>query len=508
MSINQASSELSELKEWLTNEVKLERYFDKLTNYGFGSLSLIQNLEESDLDSVGITPPYHRKRMLKFCKDLQMKQSPHVNKECAQTGNDPTESAAHEQVSLVDESWLPRPPERNEDSEYIIDHSNEEDGSEPPPPPLPPKSGDVSKAKPVAPDRESSLPHQPTDYNTESNTQTTSATAELSKTEQAEAMEPDLPPITLLGLDTNTSTFSEGKDVKIQKKKPPPIPQRSDLEPEEDKIYETNEDNEQSDLTKDIGTSEDSNVKMPYIPEKVSAPKPVPRRRRGSKEKPLNTQSSQPKHSTDETNGNNSLVKDAALHSEEHTQSKEIKAQSEEDDEPIYGNKDECRQAVAAPVKEMDKPANKKPLPLPRVKPRQKLAQQAVSDRQNLPVLPDRTKQDFIRHSIAVTDHFANQPDEEEKATQFKNGRKHTKSLPRSNKFPPVSDPENFKNPSLAAGSTTTSTSIQPSQPKPVSPPVHIDEQDTYEVIGGVPKDDKGNCMSNYLNVKKNCLFS
>ena len=428
--------ELSELKEWLTNEVKLERYFEKLTKYGFSSLSLIQNLEESDLDLVGITPPYHRKRMLKFCKDLQTKQSPHENKECTQRGNETSSSNQ------------PASPETNEDSEHDYDHSDVE--TEYHPPPLPPKvgSGGVSKPKPVVPDRDSSLPRQKVDYNTtESNAPTTSASDDSSKIMHNETDFASKP----LGLESKITSSSEGREVTKTPKKPPPIPPRSDIESEqlvnsEVREGKVDENNEQSDLMQGIDRSAESKPKMPYhVAEKASAPKPAPRRRLDKPERKSRDDQSVYTDSTEETNGKNVQLKDTALHREVESEpeDKEIGMQSEVDDEPIYGNQEECQQPDVAPVKEVEKPANKKPLPLPRHK---------VSD---------------IRHSIAVPGRSTNCPDEEEKGNSES---KLTKSLPRSNKFVQEESKE----------STRTPTIIQPSEVKSAD----HDDQDTYEVIG------------------------
>ena len=61
------------LREWLTEEVKLERYFDKLVSHGYVSLLACCSIDENVLDEIAITPPYHRKRLLKYVEDLRKK---------------------------------------------------------------------------------------------------------------------------------------------------------------------------------------------------------------------------------------------------------------------------------------------------------------------------------------------------------------------------------------------------------------------------------------------------
>jgi hypothetical protein len=509
--------ELSELKEWLTNEVKLERYFVKLTHYGFCSLSLIQNLDESDLDSVGITPPYHRKRILKYCKDLQMKRPPHVKGEiCPQTGND------HNEVSSTTEILRPERSE-NKEPEVIFDTGNEE--AENDPPPLPPKvskplctdQDDVTKAKPNVPDRESSLPRQQLDYNMENITSTTSATVSL-LTKHDEARVPDLPGRSSSDVQSSSSSGSEETNVK-KIKKPPPIPPRADLDSDHNdqdllkqeneavslqavqriSVDETNVSNEQKyDLKEHLGTSGDSlsytPSEMPIAPEKTSAPKPVARPRVTSgKEKPATAPrrqlASQPTSTMDQTTSKNVPADSMSQQvvSEAAPQTQESQGQTEEFDESIYGNMDECQQAVATPHKLPDK-ANKKPLPAPR-KARPTLLNQNEPERQKVPQIPNNQKSN--RHSIAISSKLTDRHEEEENAATKQIGKKHTRSLNRLDRIGHVAPEHDIKKQSV----TKDRTPVRDVQDKLPSIPPHVEhaEQDLYEVVSDITKDDRGN---------------
>lgn len=67
------SEDILAVKEWLSSEVKLERYADKLVTNGFISLKSCCNIDETVLDEVGIVLPYHRKRFLVFVEKLKEK---------------------------------------------------------------------------------------------------------------------------------------------------------------------------------------------------------------------------------------------------------------------------------------------------------------------------------------------------------------------------------------------------------------------------------------------------
>ena len=61
------------VKEWLSCEVRLDRYADKLESNGFTSLELCSNLNENALDKMEIVLPYHRKRFLMYAEKLREK---------------------------------------------------------------------------------------------------------------------------------------------------------------------------------------------------------------------------------------------------------------------------------------------------------------------------------------------------------------------------------------------------------------------------------------------------
>ena len=61
------------VKEWLSCEVRLDRYADKLESNGFTSLELCCTLDENALDKMEIVLPYHRKRFLMYAQKLREK---------------------------------------------------------------------------------------------------------------------------------------------------------------------------------------------------------------------------------------------------------------------------------------------------------------------------------------------------------------------------------------------------------------------------------------------------
>ena len=63
--------DLEAVREWLSSEVKLKQYFDKLVLHGFKTLKTCSAIDENVLDMLEIKPPYHRKRFLMFSKSLR-----------------------------------------------------------------------------------------------------------------------------------------------------------------------------------------------------------------------------------------------------------------------------------------------------------------------------------------------------------------------------------------------------------------------------------------------------
>lgn len=177
-----SDAELSQLKEWLTNEVKLHRYFDKLVNYRFSSIESMKNLTESDLDAVGIVPPYHRTRLLKFCESLKLDDTEHdSDSTLASTGSKATETKQEiVDAHIEDGNTLTIEPDKD-----LEDFT---------PPPLPPKKSTPKPPEP--PNRESSLPRIP----------------------QASCL-------TGVNYDTENTIPNDTQHVK----RPPPIPPRADL---------------------------------------------------------------------------------------------------------------------------------------------------------------------------------------------------------------------------------------------------------------------------------------
>ena len=60
-----------EVREWLTNDAKLERYFDNFMQSGLNTLSKCCTLDDRMLDLLGIELPGHRKRLVGVAKQLQ-----------------------------------------------------------------------------------------------------------------------------------------------------------------------------------------------------------------------------------------------------------------------------------------------------------------------------------------------------------------------------------------------------------------------------------------------------
>lgn len=65
--------DIEAVKEWLSSEVKLDRYADKLVSNGFTSLKSCCTLNENALDKMNIAMPYHRKRFLMYAEKLREK---------------------------------------------------------------------------------------------------------------------------------------------------------------------------------------------------------------------------------------------------------------------------------------------------------------------------------------------------------------------------------------------------------------------------------------------------
>lgn len=68
-----AKEDIEAVKEWLSSEVRLDRYADKLESNGFTSLELCCTLNENALDKMEIVLPYHRKRFLMYAEKLREK---------------------------------------------------------------------------------------------------------------------------------------------------------------------------------------------------------------------------------------------------------------------------------------------------------------------------------------------------------------------------------------------------------------------------------------------------
>lgn len=65
--------DIEAVKEWLSSEVRLDRYADKLESNGYTSLELCCTLNENALDKMEIVLPYHRKRFLMYAEKLREK---------------------------------------------------------------------------------------------------------------------------------------------------------------------------------------------------------------------------------------------------------------------------------------------------------------------------------------------------------------------------------------------------------------------------------------------------
>ena len=167
------------LREWLDKEVKLERYFDKFVAHGYGSLAACCNIDDAVLDEVGITPPYHRKRLIKYSETLkerlgfpcpsQDRTFPRASTVSDQqipfeTGNRDlvakTDNQSSELIKFDDAEESAGLSQQSRDiaevesiSETLITPADDREA-----PPLPPKQHkSSSKAKPLAPARNDSL---------------------------------------------------------------------------------------------------------------------------------------------------------------------------------------------------------------------------------------------------------------------------------------------------------------------------------------------------------------
>ena len=65
--------DIEAVKEWLSSEVRLDRYAGKLESNGFTSLELCCTLTENALDKMDIVLPYHRRRFLTYAEKLRQK---------------------------------------------------------------------------------------------------------------------------------------------------------------------------------------------------------------------------------------------------------------------------------------------------------------------------------------------------------------------------------------------------------------------------------------------------
>ncbi|EDO34673.1 predicted protein [Nematostella vectensis] len=254
MSCSKDELELRELREWLTYEVHLDRYFDKLTEHGFCSLRLIKDLSEEDLDDLNIRPPYHRKRLLKFCSELGEQDNVAATSatESVETGSEKAIASPAESAPEIDNKPC-ADGTQDENLETSSSLVNECRDSKFGPPPLPPKvkqkkgNGEVARERPSVPDRESSLKREQNQIestNTDAGITSDSGTklqqpSVLSEVDNVVSVEPGLPQ--LPRPRTNSSNKKKSapplpKHVVSPVKRPnkvkapPPIPPRSDLE--------------------------------------------------------------------------------------------------------------------------------------------------------------------------------------------------------------------------------------------------------------------------------------
>ncbi|XP_048589328.1 arf-GAP with Rho-GAP domain, ANK repeat and PH domain-containing protein 1 isoform X2 [Nematostella vectensis] len=253
MSCSKDELELRELREWLTKEVHLDRYFDKLTEHGFCSLRLIKDLSEEDLDDLNIRPPYHRKRLLKFCSELGEQDNVAATSatESVETGSEKAIASPAESAPEIDNKPCAddTQDENLETSSSLVNECRDSDFVPPPlPPPLPPKekqkkgNGEVARERPSVPDRESSLKREQNQIestNTDAGITSDSGTklqqpSVLSEVDNVVSVEPGLPQLPSSNKKKLAPPLPKHVVSPVKRtnkvKAPPPIPPRSDLE--------------------------------------------------------------------------------------------------------------------------------------------------------------------------------------------------------------------------------------------------------------------------------------
>ena len=65
------SASAEDVRQWLANDAKLERYFKHFMDAGYDALAKCCSLNENDLDKMGIELPGHRKRLIGVSRKLQ-----------------------------------------------------------------------------------------------------------------------------------------------------------------------------------------------------------------------------------------------------------------------------------------------------------------------------------------------------------------------------------------------------------------------------------------------------
>ena len=191
------SQEADSVRQWLVEEVKLERYFDKLVRHGYDSLQACCSIDGHVLDEMGVIPPYHRKRLLKYAEELRTRYAPSSLCLDAEPGRECTPAP-------LDNQFESNSPVR----EALPPKEEEEEAATGPPPILPPKlqkstlvGRSSSKPKPQVPVRLSSFDRKTV----------------------PPAPRPDSP-------DFMANVNNEQKDFRRESaKSPPPVPPRSDL---------------------------------------------------------------------------------------------------------------------------------------------------------------------------------------------------------------------------------------------------------------------------------------
>ena len=58
------------IKSWLSDKVELPEYFDMFIENGLDDLDILQDINEDELISIGISKLGHRKKILKYIKVL------------------------------------------------------------------------------------------------------------------------------------------------------------------------------------------------------------------------------------------------------------------------------------------------------------------------------------------------------------------------------------------------------------------------------------------------------